>query len=629
MKENSHTQRNDEKRREIVQVAGKMMAENGPDAVSMNMIAEQLNITKPVLYYYFKNKEDLVREAFKEGIRPFDECLKAVMSENLSLEDKIKRLLENQMDMLRRKPDSHKYFFKLVSMPKTNILSMLIKEYMAKRMQMLGQSFEKDNLPPHQVKVLMQMIGTAILGLNMEAYKHGIDNVDKDIPANYAKVIANGIKSLKSLAVAAMAGLIALMPGWSYAAEKITLGQAINIALRDNSSVKNAEATATIFDEKVNEQIGGVYPQVNFSGTYSHYFREARAVKKEGGLNRPSSNDNNINGDFTMTQVLWAAGKVGSAIKMAKIYSQAGKEELKTSQRNIARQVKQQYYAVLLARKNADIQQETLDLSKQYLQTIEAKYRQGLSSDLDLLRQKVEVSNNEPALTKALNSYEEALLNFKNLLGMDPDREIELEGELHCGISMYSDTAALYRKALENRPEHKDLTHMRDIYREMVVIEKAGHYPRFDLFANQSFSGTTNDAWPKGNQNAWNTTGGVKMSLPIYAGGAVNARIAQAKKQAEIYDNNLSNLERNIKTDVKKAWLSLKEAAARQESQKTSVEQARKALDATETRFKNGLAGLLDLNDMALAFNRTQIQYSQAAYDVCYGGAQLEWAIGE
>ena len=133
------------------------MAENGPDAVSMNMIAEQLNITKPVLYYYFKNKEDLVREAFKEGIRPFDEGLKAVMSENLSLEDKIKRLLENQMDMLRRKPDSHKYFFKLVSMPKTNILSMLIKEYMAKRMEMLGQSFEKDNLPPHQVKVLMQM----------------------------------------------------------------------------------------------------------------------------------------------------------------------------------------------------------------------------------------------------------------------------------------------------------------------------------------------------------------------------------------------------------------------------------------------------------------------------------------
>ena len=101
------------------------------------------------------------------------------------------------------------------------------------------------------------------------------------------------------------------------------------------------------------------------------------------------------------------------------------------------------------------------------------------------------------------------------------------------------------------------------------------------------------------------------------------------KKNSEKIDNNLANLERNIKIGVKTAWLSLNEAAARQESQKTSVEQARKALKATETRFKNGLAGLLDLNDMALAFNKTQTLYSQAAHDVCYAGAQLEWAIGE
>lgn len=621
MKENSHTQKNDEKRREIVRVAGKMMAENGPDAVSMNMIAEQLNITKPVLYYYFKNKEDLVREAFKEGIRPFDEGLKAVISEKLSLEERIRHLLQNQLDMLHRKPDSHKYFFKLISMPKTNILSVLIKEYMEKRMDMLRHSFEKDNLPPHQIKVLMQFIGTAILGLNMEAYKHGIENVDKEIPPNYAKVIANGIKSLKTLTVAALGGLMALMPCWSYAAEKITLDQAINIALRENVSVRNAAATSEGYDQFVKEKIGGVYPQLDLSGSYQHYFREAKM---------PASNDNAISGSLNLRQVLWAGGKVGSAIKMAKIYSKAGKEELRTAQRDVTRQVRQMYYAVLLSRKMVDIQKETLGLSKQYLKTIEAKYRQGISSDLDLLRQRVEVSNNEPALTKAQNSYETTLLQFKNLLGLEPDTDIELEGELQCGTAIYADTALLYKKALENRPEYKDLKYQSDIYKELITVEKAGHYPNLDLYAKHTFTGNTNDAWPKdSNEKAWNTYGGITLSLPLYSGGAVNARIAQAKKNSEKIDNNLANLERNIKIGVKTAWLSLNEAAARQESQKTSVEQARKALKATETRFKNGLAGLLDLNDMALAFNKTQTLYSQAAHDVCYAGAQLEWAIGE
>ncbi|MBO4555629.1 MAG: TolC family protein [Elusimicrobiales bacterium] len=616
MKESENTHRNDDKRQEIIAVAGKMMAENGPDAVSMNMIAEQLNITKPVLYYYFKNKDELVREAFSHGIRPFDDGLKAVMSENLSVEEKVRRLMQNQVSMLQKKPDSYKYFFKLISMPKKNILSVLIKEYMAKRMAMLEHSFEKDCLSPRQIKVLMQMIGTAILGLNMEAYKHGIENIDKDMPANYARVIANGIKSLKTFAIAA---LLAVMAAPAMA-ETITLQQAINIALRENAAVKNAQATSEKYDEYVKENIGGVYPQVNLTGTYQHYFKEAKM---------PASNDNAINASLGLTQVLWAGGKVGSVIKMAKIYSKEGKEALKTAQRDTVKQVKQMYYAVLLSKKMVGIQKETLDLSKQYLKTIEAKYRQGISSDLELLRQRVEVSNNEPALTKAQNSYEAALLNFKNLLGLEPDAEIELEGELQCGTAMYANPQSLYKKAVDSRPEYKDMKYLSDLYKEMIVIEKAGHYPRLDLFANETYTGNTDSAWPKSDERAWNTYGGVKLSMPIYSGGSVNARIVQAKKQSEIIENNLASLERSIKIGVKNAWLSLNEAASRQESQKTAVEQARKALKATETRFKNGLAGLLDLNDMALAFNKTQTLYSQAAHDVCSAGAQLEWAIGE
>ena len=169
---------------------------------------------------------------------------------------------------------------------------------------------------------------------------------------------------------------------------------------------------------------------------------------------------------------------------------------------------------------------------------------------------------------------------------------------------------------------------MLDLYKEMIVVERAGHYPYLSLFAKQEYTGNSNKFIPAGDENGWNTYGGVSLSLPIYSGGSVNARVLQAQKQADIMENNLQNLERNIKIAVKTAWFSMNEAASRRESQNTAVEQARKALTATETRFKNGLAGLLDLNDMALAFNKTQTLYSQAAHDACSAGAQLEWTIG-
>jgi outer membrane protein TolC len=50
---------------------------------------------------------------------------------------------------------------------------------------------------------------------------------------------------------------------------------------------------------------------------------------------------------------------------------------------------------------------------------------------------------------------------------------------------------------------------------------------------------------------------------------------------------------------------------------------------ATEVRFKNGLAGQLDLNDATLALARAQTLYNQAQHDACSADAQLKWALGE
>jgi AcrR family transcriptional regulator len=48
-------------RERILAVALRLFAEQGYDATSMRQIAEELQITKPALYYHFTSKEDIVR----------------------------------------------------------------------------------------------------------------------------------------------------------------------------------------------------------------------------------------------------------------------------------------------------------------------------------------------------------------------------------------------------------------------------------------------------------------------------------------------------------------------------------------------------------------------------------------
>ncbi len=54
----------DERRREIVEKAVEIFAENGLDS-STHELARALGVTQPLLYRYFPNKESLIREVYK------------------------------------------------------------------------------------------------------------------------------------------------------------------------------------------------------------------------------------------------------------------------------------------------------------------------------------------------------------------------------------------------------------------------------------------------------------------------------------------------------------------------------------------------------------------------------------
>lgn len=617
------TEKGEQMRNKILTVAGRMMAENGPENVSMREIAAKLRISKPVLYYYFKDKNSLVKTVFLDGAKHLDNVVRQVGSTEIPVEKKIEKILANHMEFCKLHPEAPKYFFNMLACPKNSVLHSLAEDFKKNNEQLLRKSFEKENLSCDIVDDMFRMLSGAIFQIFMETKYLGVRNMKQNTPSRFARIIVAGARQLKTIAIAFLISGFAV-PAF---AETITLEQAVNIALKDNTSIKNAISTHEMYDEMVNEYWGTVYPQISATGRYMHYLDDASAAGFDKKSKR-SSRDNVFTGSIDVAQVLWAGGKVSTGIRMAKLYSASGGEKLRTAQKDTVKQVKQIYYSVLLAGKMIDIQKERLNLSKQYLNTIEAKYKQGISSDLELLRQKVEVSNNEPALTKAENTYEETLLKLKNLLGMQPDIEITPAGNLQCSSDKYSNPAELYEKALMNRPEYVDMKHQRDLYKEMVIIERAGHYPTLSAFASQAFQSQTDDLFPSSSQQAWNTTAGISLSLPIFSGGSVTSRTVQAQKQADIMSNNLNEMERNIKIAVKTAWLAFNEASSRLQSQSTAVEQARKALKATETRFKNGLSGLLELNDMALAFNTAQTLYSQAAHDTCSAKAQLEWTLG-
>jgi len=90
----------------ILNVAEELFSEKGFNGTSVNMIAEKAGVNKALIYYYFKNKNDIINSLFKSIIKESDQYISRSSDANpqqnkeMSTKDAIK---EEITFMLKRK----------------------------------------------------------------------------------------------------------------------------------------------------------------------------------------------------------------------------------------------------------------------------------------------------------------------------------------------------------------------------------------------------------------------------------------------------------------------------------------------------------------------------------------------
>jgi AcrR family transcriptional regulator len=66
------------KREAVLKTAAQLFLEKSYGRTSMNDVADRLNITKPALYHYFDNKEDILLECYRLGVGLIEEILNEI-----------------------------------------------------------------------------------------------------------------------------------------------------------------------------------------------------------------------------------------------------------------------------------------------------------------------------------------------------------------------------------------------------------------------------------------------------------------------------------------------------------------------------------------------------------------------
>lgn len=85
----------------LMHAAAELFSQKGYAATSVREIVTAAGVSKPVLYYYFKNKEGIYHEIIRYGLERLEGLIEEIRAMDCSIADKILQLFARTIEMIR------------------------------------------------------------------------------------------------------------------------------------------------------------------------------------------------------------------------------------------------------------------------------------------------------------------------------------------------------------------------------------------------------------------------------------------------------------------------------------------------------------------------------------------------
>lgn len=446
----------------------------------------------------------------------------------------------------------------------------------------------------------------------------------------------------------------AAMPVAAEEAVTLSLDECLSIALSDNPTIIVADMEVKRMDYTRKEVIGQLLPNVDFGGQYSRTLEKqtmymsgfggmggsgsGSGSEDEGGEDAPEvpkmSNgikvglDNSMSVGFQASMPL-IAPQLWKNLQLSDTQIARNVEAAHKSRQELVKQVKDAYYALLLAIDSQKAIRENYDMAALTHETYKKQFELGAASDYDVLRTSVAMKNIEPELTQAEIAIRQAQLQLIILMGADNTLKFKPATTLSdYEKTMYEHTLSLDTD-ISNNADMRLMDIDTKMLRQTLDMQKFAYLPTLALTANYNWTTMNNGSPFKDLRWSPYSTVGLSLSIPIFSGGQRWHRVKSARVQVDEMRFQRENLERSLMMQVELAYDNIKKNVQQIASSSESVRQAERAYNIMEQSFGIGAASYLNLRDSELALTQSRLAYYQSIYNYLVADSQLELLLGK
>jgi len=392
------------------------------------------------------------------------------------------------------------------------------------------------------------------------------------------------------------------------AGKVLTLADCIDLALKNQASIRQAMAQVEVQAGAVSQARSKLLPGTSVSGS----------TDLAGSANQ--------NSGTTVTagasQLIFDFSRTPSQIREAERARLAATETLKGTSANVILSVKQAYYTLLQDIHLVDVFTENLKDQQGHVAQAQARKDAGMAPLTDVLTAQTAEASARLDLVTAKNNADQARVNLNAAMGINVLSPIQIaEGTEPETPPLPEDQAV--QVAFSKRPEIRADAYQIMASQAAVKVASTGNLPALTTSAERSHS-TVSSA--SGQNDSWQWT--LNLVWTPIDFGSTSGAVRSAKAQVVSAEETLYNDKQTIAGQVVQARLGVLAAEEQLREATAEVASAKATLDSVTGSYQAGVAIFLQVLDAQSAMLKAEVDEFSARYGLSIARATLEHAMG-
>jgi len=404
---------------------------------------------------------------------------------------------------------------------------------------------------------------------------------------------------------------------------EVTLDEAVRLALQVQPAMVQARGDQRTAAAALRANTGSFLPQVSAQGS-SRRSGGGSVYSEELNQNFPAPARTGVNGSLIASLDLFDGFQRVADRRAASASLAAADAGIVNQRFQVVLQTKEAFYTALASEALVRVAEAQLRRAEQQLQIAVDKLRAGSATRSDSLRSEVEYGNARLDLLRAEANLATARANLGRQIGID--REVRAAAG-DTVLSQLPDTAALRAEAIGETPAVRQAEAQARTARAQVGVSRASYWPRFNVQASTSSSGTelpwVSDSTFQGSWE-WRFT----LSWTLFNGFQRERQVTNATVQRDVAEARAQDARREASAQLTQQLAALANSHAAIEIARSNLAAATEDLRVQQERYRVGASTILDLLASQAALTNAEVSRIQTLYDYVLARAQLEALLG-